>query len=110
MDEFVDQLLTEESVCDIILPRLPKRGVLEDIDEIGPRKSLLLYAMEGIKSPSSRSRSQSRGRSRSPVGDGSALSDRSLSRSLSRSISDAPSYRSRSRSISPDRQLTYDHI
>lgn len=111
VDEFVDQLLTEERVCDIILPRLPKRGVLEDIDEIGPRKSLLLNAMEGIKSPSrSRSRSRSprqsrspsRSRSRNSAGDGSAPPDRSLSRSLSRS-SDALSYRSRSRSISPDR-------
>ena len=30
MDEFVDQLLTEERVCDIILPRLAKRQVLEE--------------------------------------------------------------------------------
>lgn len=113
MDEFVDQLLTEERVCDIILPRLPKRGVLEDMDEIGPRKSLLLNAMEGVKPARSRSRSRSRsarqsrspsrGRSGSPVHDGSASPDRSPSRSPSRSISDAPSYRSRSRSISPDR-------
>ncbi|KAI0822647.1 Pre-mRNA-splicing factor 38, partial [Trametes gibbosa] len=45
MDELVDQLLTEERVCDLILPRLTKRDVLEDLEEIGPRKSRLLDAM-----------------------------------------------------------------
>ncbi|RPD65828.1 PRP38-domain-containing protein, partial [Lentinus tigrinus ALCF2SS1-6] len=45
MDEFVDQLLNEERVCDLILPRLTKRDVLEDLGEIGPRKSRLLDAM-----------------------------------------------------------------
>ncbi|KAF7359453.1 RNA polymerase II subunit A C-terminal domain phosphatase [Mycena sanguinolenta] len=34
MDEFVDQLLTEERVCDIILPRLTKRSTLEENGEI----------------------------------------------------------------------------
>jgi pre-mRNA-splicing factor 38A len=47
MDEFVDQLLTEERVCDIILPRLAKRQVLEENGDIGPRKSRLLDAREG---------------------------------------------------------------
>ena len=47
MDEFVDELLNEERVCDIILPRITKRDVLEDTGEIGPRKSRLLDAMEG---------------------------------------------------------------
>ncbi|KIJ51898.1 hypothetical protein M422DRAFT_74170 [Sphaerobolus stellatus SS14] len=56
MDEFVDQLLTEDRVCDIILPRLPKRETLEDLGEIGPRKSLLLQAMEGQELEDRRSR------------------------------------------------------
>ena len=118
MDEFVYGLLTEERVCDIILPRLAKRQVLEEMDELGPRKSLLLDAMEANSDRGSvhsmgNSRSSSRARSMSPR-------DRSRSRSFSRSnrsgsmegSSDSHSrrrprsplsYKSRSRSISPDR-------
>ncbi|PIL23721.1 hypothetical protein GSI_13471 [Ganoderma sinense ZZ0214-1] len=40
MDEFVDQLLNDERVCDLILPRLTKRDVLEELGDIGPRKSV----------------------------------------------------------------------
>ncbi|KAH8829626.1 Pre-mRNA-splicing factor 38, partial [Flagelloscypha sp. PMI_526] len=47
IDEFIYSLLTEQRVCDIILPRLPKRSVLEENGDIGPRKSRLLDAMEG---------------------------------------------------------------
>ncbi|KAI0653184.1 PRP38 family-domain-containing protein [Cubamyces menziesii] len=129
MDEFVDSLLVDERVCDLILPRITKRDVLEDLGEIGPRKSRLLDAMEGKsehgsdrsrsrssdRSTSSRSprrgnnaspsRSPSRGRSLSR-GSKSASSpgSRYVSRSRSRSRSASRSvYRSRSRSISPDR-------
>ena len=28
VDEFVDMILIEENVCDIMLPRIPKRAVL----------------------------------------------------------------------------------
>jgi len=111
MDEFIDQLLTEERVCDTILPRMTRRDVLEDIEGLAPRKSELLDAMDGVRQRSrsrsvSRSRSQSRSQSRS----------RSRSRSLPLSpgpdadqyVSRTPSpagssHRSRSRSISPDR-------
>ena len=31
MDEFVDELLTKDMVCDIVLPTLPKRTNLEDL-------------------------------------------------------------------------------
>jgi len=41
MDEFVDTLLREERVCDIQLPRLQKRYVLEENNELEPRVSLL---------------------------------------------------------------------
>lgn len=41
MDEFVDMLLTEERVCDIILPRLAKREVVEVRDGLPPRISKL---------------------------------------------------------------------
>ncbi|SPO36415.1 related to PRP38A - pre-mRNA-splicing factor [Pseudozyma flocculosa] len=41
MDVFVDQLLTQERVCDIILPRLTRRDVLEEIEGLAPRTSKL---------------------------------------------------------------------
>ncbi|KAH8117621.1 PRP38-domain-containing protein [Phellopilus nigrolimitatus] len=122
MDEFVDQLLRDERVCDTILPRIPKRDILEENGELGPRKSLLLDAMEG-KSERGRSRSRSASRSdrsgrsrsgsaksRSPSRRSGSVSDtgsRYVSRSPSRSRSGSGSpYRSRSRSISPDRMET----
>ncbi|QRW00602.1 pyruvate dehydrogenase E1 component beta subunit [Ceratobasidium sp. AG-Ba] len=119
MDEFVDQLLTEERVCDTILPRLTKREVLEETEGLAPRPSVLLDAMAGNasgsedeggqkgvrrRSPSVKSeRSRSRGRSLSRSGSssrsrsGSAdVKERFVSKSPSRSRS-----RSRSRSGSP---------
>src|SRR5271154_6909299 len=42
MDEFAHSLLSEERVCDIMLPRIAKRETLEENGEIGPRKSRLL--------------------------------------------------------------------
>ncbi|KAJ7105755.1 PRP38 family-domain-containing protein [Mycena crocata] len=121
MDEFIHELLTEERVCDIILPRLIKRSTLEENGDIGPRKSRLLDAMEGksehgsarssrSRSGDSRSRSRSPRRARSltrssrtPSEAGSRYVSRSPSRSRSRSRS---RFRSRSRSISPDRMET----
>jgi len=41
MDEFVDLLLREDRVCDIQLPRLQKRHVLEENNELDTRVSLL---------------------------------------------------------------------
>uniref|UniRef100_V5EEC2 Pre-mRNA-splicing factor 38 n=1 Tax=Kalmanozyma brasiliensis (strain GHG001) TaxID=1365824 RepID=V5EEC2_KALBG len=41
MDEWVDMLLREERVCDIILPRLTKRDVCETRDGLPPRISKL---------------------------------------------------------------------
>lgn len=41
MDEFIDNLLQEESVFDVILPRLTKRIVLEQNGDIEPYKSEL---------------------------------------------------------------------
>lgn len=123
MDEFVDQLLNDERVCDLILPRIPKREVLEETGELAPRQSRLLAAMEGkdeekmrgrtrsTGSHSSRSRSArsspsagSRSRSRSPSRDGDGGSDSRVvsGRSVSPPGSDGR-FRSRSRSISPDR-------
>lgn len=52
-DEFIDELLTQERVCDIILPRLTQRSVLEETEGLPPRKSLLvrisfLFRLNGI--------------------------------------------------------------
>jgi len=41
MDEFIDDLLREERVNDVILPRIQKRHILEEANEIEPRVSLL---------------------------------------------------------------------
>lgn len=41
MDEFIDELLKEERVCDVILPRIQKRNILEENSELEPRVSLL---------------------------------------------------------------------
>jgi len=106
MDEFVYELLSEERVCDIIMPRLIKRQVLEENGDIGPRKSRLLAAMEGESEKDSGgedgSRSSSHGRSRTRSSP--SRSQRSGSRSESRTPSEAGSrYVSRSPSRSPSR-------
>ena len=41
MDEFIDDLLTKERVCDIALPRMMTRAMLEDAEELEPRESML---------------------------------------------------------------------
>lgn len=41
MDEFIDQLLKDERSCDIILPRIQKRYVLEENNELEARISAL---------------------------------------------------------------------
>ena len=121
IDEFVDELLNEERVCDLILPRIPKRDVLEENGELAPRQSRLLAAMEGKDEEKMRGRSRSTSRdgsrsSRSPLARSRSRSgppsqngrseSRPASRSPGRSLSPAGSdgrFRSRSRSISPDR-------
>jgi len=98
MDEFVYSLLTEERVCDIIMPRLAKRQLLEENGEIGPRKSRLLAAMEGESDESDKDENSSRNsirsqgisdrsHSRTPSDTGSRYVSRSPSRSVSRSPS-----------------------
>jgi len=41
MDELIDQLLHEERVCDVQLPRIQKRSVLEENNDLEPRISVL---------------------------------------------------------------------
>ncbi|XP_041972456.1 pre-mRNA-splicing factor 38-like [Aricia agestis] len=41
MDEFIDELLREERLCDVILPRIQKRNILEENNELDPKVSAL---------------------------------------------------------------------
>lgn len=41
MDEFIDELLRNDRVCDIILPRIQKRIILEENNELEPKVSVL---------------------------------------------------------------------
>ncbi|XP_055384789.1 pre-mRNA-splicing factor 38 [Condylostylus longicornis] len=41
MDDFIDELLRSDRVCDIILPRIQKRSVLEENNELEPKVSAL---------------------------------------------------------------------
>lgn len=59
MDEFIDELLHGERVCDISLPRLQKRNVLEELNEIEPRISALDVNLDDADETSSESESNS---------------------------------------------------
>ncbi|NXI03599.1 PR38A factor, partial [Pachycephala philippinensis] len=50
VDEFIDELLHEERVCDIILPRLQKRYVLEGAEQLEPRVSALEEDVDDVES------------------------------------------------------------
>ncbi|KAJ6662500.1 hypothetical protein lerEdw1_011636 [Lerista edwardsae] len=50
VDEFIDQLLHDERLCDIILPRLQKRYVLEEAEQLEPRISALEEDMDDVES------------------------------------------------------------
>lgn len=41
MDEFIDELLRSDRVCDVILPRLQKRTILEENNDLEPKVSCL---------------------------------------------------------------------
>lgn len=50
MDTFVDDLLRKERVCDIALPRLTKRIVLEDDNQLEPRESSIQSELDDSSS------------------------------------------------------------
>jgi pre-mRNA-splicing factor 38A len=54
MDEFIDDLLNQELVCDIALPFLTKRHKLEDLGALEPRKSVLDYELEEYEDSSNK--------------------------------------------------------
>ncbi|XP_052069737.1 pre-mRNA-splicing factor 38A-like [Mytilus californianus] len=49
MDEFIDELLHEERVCDIILPRIQKRLILEENNQIEARVSAVEEDLEEME-------------------------------------------------------------
>ncbi|KAH8551607.1 PRP38 family-domain-containing protein [Umbelopsis sp. PMI_123] len=109
MDEFIDQLLREERVCDTILPRITKRDILEDVEDLPPRKSVLESDNEvDISEEDSQSLSSPHLRGRSRSGSAPRNSRQYRSPSSSRSRSRSPQrrsnrYRSPSSSKSPSR-------
>ncbi|KAF7648090.1 hypothetical protein LDENG_00162140 [Lucifuga dentata] len=50
VDEFIDELLHAERMCDIILPRLQKRQVLEEAEMLDPRISALEEDLDEVES------------------------------------------------------------
>ncbi|KAH9524202.1 Pre-mRNA-splicing factor 38A [Bulinus truncatus] len=50
MDEFIDELLREERICDIILPRIQKRNVLEETNILEPRVSAIEEDIDDVES------------------------------------------------------------
>jgi pre-mRNA-splicing factor 38A len=52
MDEFIDSLLREERFCDSILPRIQRRDVLEEANDIEPRVSVLEDDLDEMASES----------------------------------------------------------
>lgn len=48
VDEYIDELLREERLADIILPRIQKRNVLEDGNQLEPRTSAVEEDMEDM--------------------------------------------------------------
>ncbi|KAI8093244.1 PRP38 family-domain-containing protein [Halteromyces radiatus] len=102
MDEFIDQLLHQERVCDVILPRLVQRHVLEDNDELEPRVSALeddLESEDGENKKDDRSQ-----RHRSPSSSPEKNERRHRSPSSSPERRDDHRRRHRSPSSSPERR------
>lgn len=50
VDEFIDELLRDDRVCDIILPRIQKRATLEQNEELEPRVSALDEDLSDVES------------------------------------------------------------
>lgn len=127
MDAFADALLNDERVCEIQLPRLTQRRVLEDTEGLIERRSKLGRALgvfgeeeEPTAGPdmgddederedeSERYVSRSPSRSESPDADGTKSQGRA--RSLSGSGSDAGRFVSRSPSRSPEPTYNEERI
>lgn len=49
MDEFIDWLLREPTVCDVTMPGIPKRDILEATMDLAPRESILDDDLEDLE-------------------------------------------------------------
>ena len=84
MDEFIDNLLRLERYCDVILPRLQKREVLEEANDIAPRVSILEDDLDEMASESDEEEEEEEGEMKEdPLGE--PPSDRKRNRERSRS-------------------------
>ncbi|XP_072505572.1 pre-mRNA-splicing factor 38A isoform X1 [Notamacropus eugenii] len=114
VDEFIDELLHSERVCDIILPRLQKRYVLEEAEQLEPRVSALEEDMDDVESSEEEEEDDDDKLERAPTPDHRRRSYRDLDKPrrspalrYRRSRSRSPRRRSRSpkrRSPSPRRE------
>lgn len=95
MDDFIDNLIREERVCDVIMPRIQKRNVLEELNQLEPRISGLDEEMEA-ESEEEEEEDELYTHEREPTPVKSSANYRDLDRPRSRS----PRFR-RSRSPSP---------
>ncbi|XP_057298917.1 pre-mRNA-splicing factor 38A-like [Hydractinia symbiolongicarpus] len=92
MDEFIDEMLREERVCEIMLPRIQKRHVLEELEELEPRVSALEDDIDDMESDDDDDMKDSPPRKRSETPERRRRKSRS------------PERRRRSRSASPHRR------
>lgn len=103
-DDFVDSLLTQDLVCEIVLPRLTMRKVLEETEDLPKRKSSLAIAL-GVESDheqEAEDEDQENGSDRFVSRSPTPISPRS---NQSQVDLDLP-HRSISRSPSPDRYIS----
>ncbi|XP_017092505.2 pre-mRNA-splicing factor 38 [Drosophila bipectinata] len=86
MDEYIDELLRNDRVCDIILPRIQKRSILEENNEIEPKVSVLDEDLDD-ELPSDEEKADEKEASRTKDKDSSSVRRPRRARSKSRSRS-----------------------
>lgn len=86
MDEYIDELLRNDRVCDIILPRIQKRSILEENNEIEPKVSVLDEDLDD-ELPSDEEKAEEKEASRAKEKDSSSVRRPRRARSKSRSRS-----------------------
>lgn len=86
MDEYIDELLRNDRVCDIILPRIQKRTILEENNEIEPKVSVLDEDLDD-ELPSDEEKAEEKEASRAKDKDSSSVRRPRRARSKSRSRS-----------------------
>ena len=105
MDEFIDDLLREERCCDVILPRIQKRHVLEENNELEGKVSALEDDMdEGIETSEDEDIPPVKEDIRKRTDDHERERDRHRDRDKRHSRSDKKAEREKQRSRSRDRE------